>query len=192
MSPRWQYKSILTPLPVTKTTYNYLWTRYHWENPEIWGWGWCTPCNTEIRTDCIQWVRGMVTQWLHCPFRGWYSTTLRCCLWVNGYSRGKREPIGYIHQSQCYGSLYENPILSHPTEIIEICGDQSLGIWLWWRGASNNQHLDLGSQSSYLQRPSCNTNQWVCSSARPSQWDTLTKEMGKVKIYLIWVLKARA
>lgn len=41
MSPRWQLRSLLTSLPLTKRTAdNYSWIRYHSENPRIREWGW--------------------------------------------------------------------------------------------------------------------------------------------------------
>lgn len=56
-----------------------------------------------------------------------------------------------------------------------------------WGWACNNQHLDLGRSSSYLQCPSSNTNQQLCSSTEPSRWNTLTMELGGVQICLIQI-----
>ena len=56
-------------------------------------------------------------------------------------------------------------------------------------GTCNNQHIDLGKRSSYLQHPSSNPNKQLCSSADSNQGRTLTRERGKVQICLIWILK---
>lgn len=55
--------------------------------------------------------------------------------------------------------------------------------------ASNNQCMDLGKPNSYLQCPSSNCSQQFCSSAELSQWCSLTREVGRVQICLIQILK---
>lgn len=42
LTSRWQHRSFLTLLPITRTTNKYLWIRHHWENPTTCGWGWST------------------------------------------------------------------------------------------------------------------------------------------------------
>ena len=62
MSPRGRYRFFLTSLPFARrTTNNYSWTRYDWENPRTLEWGWSTPCTTETKTDCVRKLRGTLT-----------------------------------------------------------------------------------------------------------------------------------
>lgn len=55
-----------------------------------------------------------------------------------------------------------------------------------------NQHRELGRQSLYLKYPNINSNpnQQLCSSSEPG-WHTLTRELSRVQICLISILKQR-
>lgn len=64
MSSRWQHRSFLTFLPITRITNKYLWIRHRWENSTTCGWSWSISCST---SDCIIKVREAVTCWPHCP-----------------------------------------------------------------------------------------------------------------------------
>lgn len=56
----------------------------------------------------------------------------------------------------------------------------------------DNQHMDLGRTSSYLQCPRHNPNHSLCSSAEPSWGYILTRELRGMQTCLIWILKWRA
>ena len=56
-------------------------------------------------------------------------------------------------------------------------------------GSCNNHHMDSGRPSSYLQCPSRMPSQKHCSSAEPSWGHNLIKELSKVHIGLIQILK---
>lgn len=57
------------------------------------------------------------------------------------------------------------------------------------RGACNNQHMELGRPSSYLQRSSSNHNQCLCSFAELIWGCTLSRELGGKHVCLIHILK---
>lgn len=57
------------------------------------------------------------------------------------------------------------------------------------REVGNNQHMDLSKSNLYQQCPSSNNNQQLCSFAEPSLGSALNRELRRMQICLIWILK---
>lgn len=154
------------------------------------------PCTTENKTDHIRMVRGMATCWPHCPspkltqhhtkrfplslqFFQWKDSTqgrhpASPALWVTSWY----SPLWSILQG-LWGNLWGLTTMN--LIVMEERGE-----------ASNNQNLNLCRPRSYLEHPSSGPKQWLCSSAKPSQWHSLTRELDRVQVCLILLLKGRA
>lgn len=88
-------------------------------------------------------------------------------------------------------ALWEPLLWSHPLGVAwNLWGSTTGNLTVMEKGgACDNQYMDLGKQNSYLQCPSSNCNQKFCSSAELSWWCSLTRELGRVQIRLIQILK---
>lgn len=96
----------------------------------------------------------------------------------------KRTP-GYKPCPPYYGSLcgstYSDLVPQELQENLWGSTTGNMAVMMKRGEGCNNQHTDLG-------RPS-NPNQWLCSSAEPSQRCTVTWELGGMQMCLIWILK---
>ena len=164
MTLRWQRKSFLTSLTLTRRTTNtYSRTRHHWKNPRVREWGWSNPPPPETKRDCIRRVTEAATCWLHFPSpRTAQHHTERSppSHWFIQWKKRIQE-VQPAPPPHC-GSLFRSP---YSDLTLRICRAQSLGILTVTKKACKNHHVDLGSLSSYLRCPSSNSNQWLCSSA---------------------------
>lgn len=122
---------------------------------------------------------------------GQRSTMLRGLPWASDSCSGNREPRGTTPHSTV-GCFVGAPVWLHPQgQQSNLWGSTTGNMTVTKKGgrACNNQHGDLGRPISYLQIPSSDPNWWFCSSAEPSWWHTITREFGRVHIYLIQILK---
>ena len=149
--------------------------RQHWENARTWGWGWSTPCITQMETDDVRRVRRRAAHWPHGP-----SPRL-------APERGLEPPDPTVEKVEGAQNIqlpqYVGCFLRAPTWVLPhwdyrgVCRAGPLGVCVGeGGGASNTWHWALGQPSSYLQRPSHSPNQQLCSSADPSRWCCLDRE----------------
>lgn len=106
----------------------------------------------------------------------------------------KENPGGTGRSLQNCGALSRCQYLLQ-SHTVERAG-KSMGLNRWecdYNGeggvACNNQHIDLGRLSSYLQCLSNNPNLRFCSSAKPSWGHIMIRELNRVQVYFICILK---
>ena len=190
MSPIWQSRSFPPSLPITRrTTNNYSRTRHHWEKLQHRGEGVAPPCTAETKRDYIRRVREAATHWLHCPSprpAQHHMERSPLSLW---FLQWEKRTQG---DNQHWGHFVGAPtLILHRRDYKESSGSISGNLTVMEKrgGACNKQHRDLGRLSSHLQCPSSDPNQWLCSSAEPNPGHTLTRELGRMLICLIQILK---
>lgn len=187
-SPKWKHRLSLTLCPLRRTTSiqeqntteRILEHGYEAEAP-------LHSRTTETKTDCIRRVREVAP---HCLFP--MPTPCRevspepLLSPVGNENPGTNQPPPSI-----VGCFVGAPTqILHHKDFRGMCGAQSLNLSVTEGvGACNNQHKNLGQPSSYLQCRSSNQNQLLCSSSEQSPWCTLTRELGRVQICRIWILK---
>ena len=120
MPPRWQHRSFVTSLPLTRTTSNYSRTRHHWENPRTQGEA-EAPLHHTDQDRRISRVKAAAAKcWPHCrtaPPPGQHSTTWRGVLWASSSPSGKKRVQGgqQAPSPSIVGRSVGGPTLTCPT-----------------------------------------------------------------------------
>lgn len=171
-SPRWQNWSFLILLLLTRTTNNYSPTIHHWENPR-----------TRSEAESPACTRHQDRLYENNERSSYTPTTLPLP------QAGQRN-LGDNHPHSTGLALWDLLLSSYPMGIArESATTGNLTMIEKGREGGNNQHMDLSKSNLFQQCPSSNNNQQLCSFAEPSLGSTLNRELRRMKICLIWILK---
>ena len=146
-----------------------------------------TPHHPRDKTNCNRRVGGAAPCWPHAPPPDQSSTAPRQELFPEpsvppvtkespGVTSSLPNTIGHFVGAPTLASPHRN----HGNLWGSITGN--LTMMKKWGGASNNQPLDLGRPSSYLQNLSSSAYLWLSSPAKPRWWCSVTRELSKVQV----------
>lgn len=195
MSLWWQHRSFLPLLTLPRrTTNNYSWSRHHYENPRTQGWGWAPLHHRHQETSLEGKRSGYTLITLPIPQAGaalcWELPPEPMTPPVGKRAQENIQPAPSV-VGRFLGAL---TLTSLHRDFRRIFRDQPLGIWPWqrnWVGGRGLQqeNLDLGSSSSYLQNLSSSASQQFCSTAETKFLLQSDQGNGWVQVCLIQVLK---
>lgn len=182
------HRSSLASLSFTRTTNNSIRTRHHWEfwhmmtrlkHPSAF-------CITETEIDCIRRVREAATHWQHHAKK--FPLSLQFLQWEER-ARADKHPcpdpstVGHFVRTTTlilpHEDTREPVVLNHWESDCERKGGEGTTKTSTW---TLSDWIYICSQSS-------NSNQHFCLFTEPSQGCTLTRKLGRVQIWLIWILK---
>lgn len=105
--------------------------------------------------------------------------------WASDFSSRKRKSVGINHHNHPTPPNYLALWIALPEPVLWSLSVGIAGEFVkvnHWeidsdKGACNNQHINLGRLSLYLQHPSYYPMGWLCLCAEPSQWHTQTRKL---------------
>lgn len=182
-SPRWQHRTFLTSLPLTRKV-----TIIHEQDStetvlEHRGEAEALLCTQRLRRTALEGEEKQLHTDLTAPSPGWHNTMRRGLSSLH-FLQWEKRAQGDNQLPWCCGSFCGNPysgLISWGLQANQ--WDLTTGnlTVMEKRGrASNNQQMDLGRARYYLECPSRYFNQWLCSIAEPTCWCILIRELSKL------------